>query len=330
MRALQFYSFAILASMVFLFSNCKNNTYPNQDFVHQNYLHDVRLGDGVPLQLTVSVRWTLGNTNNFYHQFISTDSFNHVILKPRSLELVKDISNQFPSVDSVFSNQRQEYINTIKRELLANLGEEGITIKEIILSDIGFPTSYTKAMEAVGLQRKEIERIRQMNIVELERAAANKKKAEADGEVQIAQAKAQGKLQKIQAETEKNRRKIELAKAETAKQVQKMEAQAEATKLKLLAKADLEKKRDLKNLDIQKQKDLEQIKIDKQRQMDRVAFEQQIELAQLCADNPNFATFLINKELASKVEIAVLPTGSNPNVFQGLLNQNNESKIIKN
>jgi len=225
-------------------------------------------------------------------------------------------------VDSVFSSHRQIYINEIKQALMTNLGEQGITIKEIILSDIGFPATYTKAMEQVGLKRQEIERIRQMNEVELERATANKKKAEADGQVKIAQAEAQGKLQKIQAQTEKSRRKSELAKAETNKQVLRMEAQAEAEKLKLLAKADLEKKRGLKNLEVQKQEELEQIKINKQRQLDRVAFEQQLELARLCSENPTFASFLINKELASKVEIAVLPTGSDPNVFGGLLNQN--------
>ncbi len=330
MKLLQSYYFILLISLAFIFSNCQNKKIPSQDFVHQNLLTDVRLGDGVPLQLNISIRWTLEDVNNFYNQFITMDSFNQVVLKPRASELVKTISNEFPKVDSVFSSSRQLYINTIKNELLTNLGEEGIKIKEIILSDIGFPKTYTKAMEEVGLQRQEIERIRQMNIVELERATANKKKAEADGQVQIAQAEAQGKLQKIQAETEKERRKIELAKAETAKQVQRMQAQAAAEKLQLMAKAELEQKRDLKNLDIQKQRDLEQIQIDKQRQMDKVAFEQQIDLAKLCAENPTFATFLINKELAGKVEIAVLPSGTNANVFQGLLNQNNPIKSINN
>lgn len=330
MKPQQFYYLFLLVFVAFIFSNCENKKIASQNFVHQNFLSDVRLGDGVPLQLAVSIRWKLEDVSNFYNQFTTMDSFNQVILKPRSLELVKNLSNEFESVDSVFSSSRQYYINTIKNELLTKLGEDGIVINEIIVSDIVFPASYTKAMEEVGLQRKEIERIRQMNIVELERATANKKKAEADGQVQIAQAEAQGKLQKIQAETEKQRRKIELAKAETSKQVQKMQAQSEAEKLKLIAKAELEKKRDLKNLDIQKQKDLEQIQVDKQRKMDKVAFEQQVDLAKLCAENPTFATFLINKELAGKVEIAVLPTGSNPSVFNGLLNQNNQLKSINN
>lgn len=322
MRTLKLFSVIVVVTMIFIFSSCYNSNFSDKDFVHENYLHEVRLGDGVPLKLTFSVRWALEDGPYFYDQFDSADSFNLVVLRPRALELVKTISNQFPSVDSVFSTDRQLYISEIKSALKSELGEQGIVIKEIILSDVGFPASYTKAMEQVGLKRQEIERIRQMNEVELERAAANKKKVEAEGQVQIAQAEAKGKLQKIQAQTEKSRRKSELAKAETQKQVQRMEAQAEAEKLKLIAKAELEKKRDLKNLDVQKQEELEQIKINKQRQLDRVAFEQQLELARLCSENPTFASFLINKELASKVEIAVLPTGSDPNVFGGLLKQN--------
>ena len=71
------------------------------------------MGDGVSLQLTVSVRWKLKDVQNFYKQFVTMDSFNQVILKPRAMELVKNVSNEFGSVDSVFSTYRLQYINSI-------------------------------------------------------------------------------------------------------------------------------------------------------------------------------------------------------------------------
>jgi hypothetical protein len=43
-------------------------------------------------------------------------------------------------------------------------------------------------------------------------------------------------------------------------------------------------------------------------------------------ENPAYASFMVNKELASKVQIAVLPSGSDANVFGDLLKQGIKSK----
>ncbi len=322
------YVLSIVVFVLFI-ANCtqKNQTKTTRetkevqrDLVHQHYLNDIRLGDGVPLSLTVSIRWKIEDSELFDIQFDTADSFNQMILEPRALELVREVSNSFPSVDSVFSAQRQDYLKGIKNILLKDLSENSISIKEIIVSNIGFPKSYTDAMEKVGLQRQELELIRQRNIVDLEKAEVNKRKAEAESQVAIVKAETKGKLQKIKAKTEESHRASELAKAETLSQVARMKAKDEAERKKLLAKADLEQKNDLKNLEIQRQRELEQIQIDKQAQLDKLSFQNQLELAKLCTENPIYASFLVNKELASKVEIAVLPTGTDPNVFGNILN----------
>lgn len=314
----------ILCAMVML-SSCKRVNplayIQELDQVHQNILNQVRLGDGVQLDLVVSTRWKIEKPVLFFDQFATVDTFNAQILRPRALELVKTAANHFPSVDSVFSSQREEFIVTIKNTLLENLGEDGIAIKEIIIADLVFPQSYTKAMEQVGLQRQELEAIRQKSVVDLERSKAAKQKAEADAQVMIATAKAESEVQNIKAKTEVNRRKNELAMAETAVQIDRKKAAAEADRKKLLAKAELEHQTDLKNLEVQKQRELEALQVEKKRQMDKVLLEQQMELAKMCIDNPNFASFLINRELASKVDIAVLPTGTNPNVLGSFLDQ---------
>lgn len=316
----------LIMTCFLLMTSCKKNTFftkltdSSKDFVHRHLLTEVRLGDGVPLELNLSVRWKVSDFELFSKQFSKADSFNIEILHPRTLELVRTISNNFPSVDSVFSPHRQKYISDVKEVLLSNLGENGVTIKEVILSKIDFPKSYTDAMVEAGLQRQELERIRQRNIIDLEQAEANKKKAAADGLVDIAKAESEGRLQKIKAKTEESRRASELAKAETESQVARMKAEDEVERNHLLSKAELERLTDLKNMDVQRQKEMEQIQIEKQIQLDKIAFENQMHLAKLCTENPVYASFLVNKELASKVEIAVLPTGTEPNVFGNILN----------
>lgn len=318
---------ACLFILSFFFTNCSDvPEFSKLDQVHAVQLNEVRLGDGVPISLDLAIRWKMEKPRELLDQFDSPEVFSSSILTPRSLELVNAESNNFPSVDSVFSEHRQLYISEMKRVLMANLGEPGISIKEVIVSNMRFPQSYTLAMEKVGLQKQELERIRQQNILDIEQADANRKKAEADAQVQIAKAESDAKVQNIQAKTEKSRRDIELAKAETQAQISKRQAQAEAERQRLLAKADLEKQKDLKDLDIQKQKDLVMVNVEKKRQMDKVEMERQLEMAQVYQENPVYASFVVNKELAGKVEIAVLPTGNDSNVLGSFLKQTIQNK----
>ncbi len=287
--------------------------------VKQHLLEGIRLGDGVPLNLDVSIRWRVTDEDNFTQQFSTINTFNELILKPRALELSKMVSNEFTSIDSVFSSQRNDYIEAIKGGLEEGLGEPGIQINEIILADVGFPTSYTKAMEEASLKQRELERIRLQNIVDVEQSAADKLRAEAQSKVAIAQAEANGRLQKINAKMEESRRQSELAKAETKAQVEKLQVAAEAEKRKLMARAELEKQQDLKDLEIQRQRDLNQLAIEKQREMDHGIISKESRLAAICSEHPTYASYMVNKQLASKVEVAFLPTGTDANIFTNLI-----------
>ncbi|MEM9821508.1 MAG: SPFH domain-containing protein [Bacteroidota bacterium] len=324
--------FSLLLGSLLFFAACQKQTVVSPDTtnsstydeysydqVYQQQIGGIRLGDGVPLSLDLSIRWKVSDCDLFVHQFNSANDYSQLILLPRTLELANNISSSYVSVDSVFTAQRQSFIADIKTALLKQLGEEGILIKEVIVANINFPSSYTKAMEEVGLQRQELERIQQREIADLAKAKADRKRAEAKGKVDIAKAEAAGKLQRIQAETEKSRRASELAKAETQNQVNQMNAKAEADRRRLMAKADLDNQRALKNLEIQKTRELDDLAVEKQRKLEENKLQREIRFAQLCTENPTFASYLVNKELASKVQIAVLPSDSDPSVFKGIL-----------
>lgn len=266
---------------------------------------DVRLGDGVPVNVQISIYW------QGEHSEVGParpDSVLGKLLYARGMETIREISNQFAPIDSVFSTQRDDFIAAIKESLLLRLPEPDLTVRDVIVLDVQFPAAFTQALEDIGLQDLKGQQIVKQNELALAQAAANEKKAVADGEVAIARAEAEGRLQAIQARTENDRRKSEMAKAETAAAVARTQATAEVDRL-----------RKLKVVEVEKQREIEMIAVDKQRAMDKVAMEQQLELARLCQENPTYASFLVNRELAGNVEIAVLPTGTDMNVFGGLL-----------
>lgn len=302
------------------------------DQVSNTLLQQIRLGDGVPLDIQVNIRWEIQNFDSFSSQFAGVDIYDSLILAPRGREIVSNVANLYTSVDSIFTSQRKEFIKQVKDSLRLQLGEPGIVVKEVMLSDVIFPRSFTDAMEKIGMKEKELELIRQQSIINQEKAIASEKQAEADGKVAMAQAKMEAEVEKINATTEESRRKNKMAKAETESQIKELNAKARKRELELLAEADLKKQQDLKDLAVQRQKEMDavaldkilksdQMELDKIAQMDDMDFARQQELATLYSQNPVYASFLVNQELAKQVEIAILPADMNGNVFSDLLKQ---------
>ncbi|MBI5914564.1 MAG: hypothetical protein HY842_04245 [Bacteroidetes bacterium] len=299
-------------------ASCNPSNRANQsDQVYSVMLPAVRLGDGVPLNLDVWMRWKIEKPGVFFAQFPNVDTFNKMVLFPRALELSNTVANRYPSVDSVFAQQRELFLADIKQALSSQLGENTISVKEVTIGNVTFPKSYTDAMEAAGMKRQHIEGIQHQNEVDLEKATAAKKKADADAQVAIAEAEAQATLARIETKTEEARRASELARAETAGQISRRQAQAEADSARLINKAELERLADLKNLDVEKRRNLDDLDVEKKRKEKKADSDSQLELAGVLQNNPIFASFLINKELASKVDIAVLPTGADASVLGG-------------
>lgn len=302
-----------------------------RDKVFNTSLYDVRLGDGVPLQIDVSVRWKIEDYDQFSEQFASPDHYDSLVLAPRQLELANIVANHFNNVDSVFTVERKTFVNELKSYFISNLGETGIAIKEVIVSDVKFPVNYTNAMEQLAMQEQELERIRKQSTIELERSQAAKAQAEENGKVTMAQAEIDAKVQRINAQTEKSIRENRLAQAETQKQVALLQTQAEAERMERMAEVELKKQKEMKALDIKQQQERDRLAIDKQKQedqlainkqkgMDELVMSQDQQIAKLCSDNPTYANYMVNKELASKVQIAVLPSTGDASVFSGLLN----------
>lgn len=304
----------VVLSLTLICLACESDHAANHDeHITHFQFSEIRLGDGVPLDVELSVYWQALKPEE---QPTRPDSILHQLMQARSTEAIQAVSNRFTDVDEVFSTLRESYILAIKDELKAILPEPDLAIQEVTVINIRFPEAFTAALEDIGLQEMKETQIHKQKEIALVQAAANKEKAKANGEVAIANAEAEGRLQAIQARTESSRRKSEIARAETAAAVARTQAQAEVDRL-----------RKIKNVEVEKQRGIEMIAVEKQREMDKVTMEQQLALAKLCESNPTYASFLVNRELAGNVEIAVLPTGTDANVFGGLLQSRLPGKV---
>jgi hypothetical protein len=291
-------------------SACGQGTAPflDQGQVHRAELADIRLGDGVPLKLSLAIRWRIEDGEVFSEQFAEPAKYASLVFDPKAREVVSKVANSYESAAAVFRPERDRFTEDVKQALRVKLAETGLVIKDVILADLLFPRSFTDAMEVKATQGQELERIRQKSAIELEDAKAAQSKAAAEGQIEIEKARVAGRVAEINAQAENKRRLTALAKAETEAQVIERRAKAEAERQRKQSEVDLERSARLKDLEVKKQKELDELPAARDR-----------EAARLFASNPAYASFLVNKELASKVQIAVLPLGTDSGVLGNLV-----------
>lgn len=297
----------------------KNYADALQDQMHTITLADIRLGDGVPLEVSVTIRWRIEEGEFLSHQFADPSRYAGQVFDAKARELATKIANGYPSAAAVFRKDREKFVQEVREGLAQKLGEKGIGIKEVMLSEIQFPRKFTDALEVAATKEQEMEMIRQKSAIELEDAKAAQAKAQADGQVQVERAKAEGKVAEINAQTEEKRRMSQIAKAETEAQVLVRKSKAEVERQKLLAQQETERQRDLNQVELEKQNSLKDLEVKRQKDLDQVQIAKEKEQAALCASNPAYASFLVNRELASKVQIAVLPVGTDSGVLGNII-----------
>ena len=276
---------------------CGGPDVARRDHIHQTELREIRLGDGVPLAFSVSIRWRIEDERAFASQFPDPASYAALVLDAKSREVAGKVANAYSSVAGVFRPEREKFVQEMKDSLAAKLAEPGIRIKEVILSEMLFPKSFTDALEVTATKELELLRVREKSAIDLEQAKAAQAQAQSEGQVRVERARAEGRVAEINAQAEDKRRLSEVARAET-----------EARVLDRRTKAEVQRRHDLNRVDV-----------DKQRQLDQVAIDKEKALATLTAENPTYAAYLVNRELASKVQIAVLPLGTESGVLGNML-----------
>ena len=135
MKTINFLLVSIIISTIFFLSCSKDKPVKSKgkNYVSSTVLKNVRLGDGVPLDINLSTRWVIADIKGFYEQYASVKEFDSLILQPREMELACLISNNYLSVDSVFTTQREKYLNDIKSSMKEKLSK---TVYEKLLASI--------------------------------------------------------------------------------------------------------------------------------------------------------------------------------------------------
>ena len=180
-------------------ASCGRQDVAQRDQIHQTELPNIRLGDGVPLAFSVSIRWRIEDARAFTNQFSDPGRYASLVLDAKSREIAGKVANAYPSVAGVFKPEREKFVREMKDALATNLAEPGIRIKEVILSEMLFPKSFTDALEVTATKELELQRVREKSAINLEQAKAAQAHAQAEGQVRAERARAEGRVAEINA-----------------------------------------------------------------------------------------------------------------------------------
>ncbi len=128
-----------------------------KDHVLEAKLAQLRLADGAPISVDLTYRWKVANVDIFRQSFEGVRAFDSLVLKAQPREIADLQTVKFLTIDSVFTTQREEFVEAIRTELQFNLGGNEAIIKEVIVTNLSFPTRYTNALEDNSLKKKDIE-----------------------------------------------------------------------------------------------------------------------------------------------------------------------------
>src|SRR5262249_50503133 len=68
-------------------AGCGGPDVARRDHIHQTELRDIRLGDGVPLAFSVSIRWRVEDARAFTNQFSDPARYASLVLEAKSREV---------------------------------------------------------------------------------------------------------------------------------------------------------------------------------------------------------------------------------------------------
>ncbi len=144
--------------------------------------------DGQRVELDISVRYRLAPQQvPQLHQSVGPD-FLAKIIRPASQALVRNVIARYSAI-GVYSEQRGEIQEAIKRELGDLMSSEGIVLQSLLLRNVEFSNEFQSAIEAKQIAEQE----KQREVFRVEQAELIKERmiVKAEGEAQSIELKGQ-------------------------------------------------------------------------------------------------------------------------------------------
>ena len=263
--------------------------------------------EGLNIGLAVTVRYRLDANELSSVQAHMPQPVDKELVPPVVASAWRELAPQY-TVREIFSTKREEVRSKAATIITRKLGEDGIVVEEVMLSDIQLPEEYAKGLEGLLLKEQEDDQLgvvtdiqqKQVRIAELQaEAAAVQKVKAAEGEAQSRVVQAKGESDAMQYTLPLKQKQIEQSKleAEARKETTIENAEAEAQAKVIDSKAELERRNMMADAEASR------VRLMASADAERMTSE-----AALLNKSPLLINKIVAERLSDKIQVVMVPS----------------------
>jgi regulator of protease activity HflC (stomatin/prohibitin superfamily) len=263
--------------------------------------------EGLNIGLAVTVRYRLDPNKLSSVQAHMPQPVDKELVPPVVASAWRQLAPEY-TVREIFSTKREEVRSKAAAIITRKLGEDGIVVEEVMLSDIQLPDEYAKGLEGLLLKEQEDDQLgvvtdiqqKQVKIAELQaEAEAVQKVKAAEGEAQSRVVEAKGEADAMQYTLPLKQKQIEQSKleAEARKEATIENADAEAQAKVIDSKAELARRNMMADAEASR------VRLMASADAERMTSE-----AELLNKSPLLINKIIAERLSDKIQVVMVPS----------------------
>jgi len=267
----------------------------------------VQSREGLNIGLAVTVRYRLDPNKLDSVQAHMPQPVDKELVPPVVASAWRELAPEY-TVREIFSTKREEVRSKAAEIITRKLGNDGIVVEEVMLSDIQLPEEYAKGLEGLLLKEQQDDQMgvetdmqqKQVRIAELQaEAEVAQKVKQAEGDAQSKVVEAKGEADAMQYTLPLKQKQIEQSKleAEARKEATIQNAEADAQAKVIDSKAELERR----NL-------LADAEASRVRLMAKANAERMTSEAELLNKSPLLINKIIAERLSDKIQVVMVPS----------------------
>ncbi len=288
----------------------------------------VQSREGLNIGLAVTVRYRLDSNRLSSVQAHMPQPVDRELVPPVVASAWREMAPSY-TVREIFSTRREEVRAAAAKIITRKLGDDGIVVEEVMLSDIQLPEEYAKGLEGLLLKEQEDDQMGVVTDIQQKQVRIAELQAEAEAAQKVKQAEGEAKSKVVEAKGESDAMQYTLPLKQ--KQIEQSKLEAEARKEATIqnAQADAEAKVIDSKAELQRRNLLAEAEASRVRLMATANAERMTSEAELLNKSPLLINKIVAERLSDKIQVVMVPSDGKfffaNDVFKGMAN----SPVVK-
>ena len=267
----------------------------------------VQSREGLNIGMAVTVRYRLDPNRLSSVEAHMPQPVDKQLVPPVVASAWRELAPEY-TVREIFSSKREEVRARAATVITRKLGQDGILVDEVMLSDIQLPSEYAKGLEGLLLKEQEDDQLGVVTDIQQKQVRIAELQAEAEAAQKVKLAEGEAKSKVVEAKGEADAMQYTLPLKEKQIEQSKLEAQARKEATIQNAEADAQAKVIDSKAELERRNLLADAEANRVRLMAKANAERMTSEAELLNKSPLLINKIIAERLSDKIQVVMVPS----------------------